>query len=1083
MWSKRELKSRFLPLLVFALLLGVVLPIAKPPTADASVASVTAPSQPTFSLSTANQDPGDFVIAGFSSSSTLLVSIGFVDPPAGTSFSLPITTNLTASSGYNFTGGKTQISFTGSQADANSALAAMTVATGSTTGDITIRVTASLSVATVFYNPINNHYYEYFSTNVYAWNTPDTSTSAIHLAETKSRYGVTGYLATITNAQEQKFIYENFSYNDIWIGATDDYEVLNTRCAGTAGWSDFANQSASEGKWYWVTGPSDEKCKEFWRGAESSGLWINASTNAALAREAGNVSSARYENWCTGNSTPYTLTAGRSMGEPNNSGGNEQFALEKWGGAQCWNDWGTKGNGQKSYLVEYSGDFNDPATFATATLTARVSNAPRNVSAARATPALSGELVVSWQAPIGVTPTSYTVTSSPGGRTCTTTSLTCTVDGLTNGTSYTFTVVATFSDATTATSLASTAVSPASTPLSITYDPQGGSSISSGSSIVGGSIANSPGTPTREFHSFRGWFTGASGGLAITFPYTHGQTANFTLYAQWTDTRRTQSISLSGDTLDRSSTTTLSASGYSGTGEVTYSLSSGDCTLRGAVLTANGGSGTCVVDASIAADSTYQSASTSATFTLRTRQSQSISLSQINTAIVNSTPQVVTATASSGLTVSITSSTPSVCTVSSGTVRAVARGTCTIVASQGGNSTFLPAPNLAQSFTITGFAQSITFPQPPSLTTVSEDQRLSATSSSGLSVSFRTTTPTICAIQNAALAPIAVGNCVVVAFQAGDGTYSPADEVTRDVVITFVAKESQKITISQLNAMIIGDSPQTLSVFSTTREKIQLNVGPTTVCSLNSQQQVVANSEGECIVSTSQAGTRQYLSATQNASFTIFKNDATAKRATALQWMRPTAIDDKTALGLNQLNAYASVPGSFKYSPASGTILQGGIQDLSVTFTPNDRSRFMPATMIVKILILRTPANLTPTPTPSPAVSTKERASLPEPLTINFTSGSSKLRPNDQVSLTIYAKALNESGVTEVIVAGFTDNVGRENLKLSAARAEAVKQFLARISPNLKISAKSFGSSKPIASNRSNYGKSLNRRATVTPKS
>ncbi|MFD0778576.1 InlB B-repeat-containing protein [Flavobacterium myungsuense] len=70
--------------------------------------------------------------------------------------------------------------------------------------------------------------------------------------------------------------------------------------------------------------------------------------------------------------------------------------------------------------------------------------------------------------------------------------------------------------------------------LTVTYNSQSGSAISNGSTTAGGSIAASPGSPTRAGYTFNGWFTASSGGSAISFPYTHGQTANFTLFAQWT---------------------------------------------------------------------------------------------------------------------------------------------------------------------------------------------------------------------------------------------------------------------------------------------------------------------------------------------------------------------------------------------------------------------------------------------------------------------------------------------------------------------------------------------------------------------
>ncbi len=60
----------------------------------------------------------------------------------------------------------------------------------------------------------------------------------------------------------------------------------------------------------------------------------------------------------------------------------------------------------------------------------------------------------------------------------------------------------------------------------------------------------------------------------------------------------------------------------------------------------------------------------------------------------------LSAMTSSGLMVSFTSTTPSICTVSGTTATLVAAGTCTIDASAGGNITYAPATQVAQSFTV-----------------------------------------------------------------------------------------------------------------------------------------------------------------------------------------------------------------------------------------------------------------------------------------------------------------------------------------------------------------------------------------------
>jgi hypothetical protein len=60
------------------------------------------------------------------------------------------------------------------------------------------------------------------------------------------------------------------------------------------------------------------------------------------------------------------------------------------------------------------------------------------------------------------------------------------------------------------------------------------------------------------------------------------------------------------------------------------------------------------------------------------------------------------------------------------------------------------------------------------------------------------------------------------------------------------------------------------------------------------------------------------------------------KATPAVAWATPTPIAYGTALSAAQLNATATVPGTFTYAPAVGTVLPAGIQTLSVTFTPTE---------------------------------------------------------------------------------------------------------------------------------------------------
>jgi hypothetical protein len=79
---------------------------------------------------------------------------------------------------------------------------------------------------------------------------------------------------------------------------------------------------------------------------------------------------------------------------------------------------------------------------------------------------------------------------------------------------------------------------------------------------------------------------------------------------------------------------------------------------------------------------------------------QTINFGAIANVNLAATPVTLTATADSGLAVSFASNTPSVCTVSGVTLTLIAAGTCSITASQPGNSSYAAAAPVTQTFTV-----------------------------------------------------------------------------------------------------------------------------------------------------------------------------------------------------------------------------------------------------------------------------------------------------------------------------------------------------------------------------------------------
>ncbi|HEX5234143.1 MAG TPA: hypothetical protein VFW25_02305 [Silvibacterium sp.] len=109
---------------------------------------------------------------------------------------------------------------------------------------------------------------------------------------------------------------------------------------------------------------------------------------------------------------------------------------------------------------------------------------------------------------------------------------------------------------------------------------------------------------------------------------------------------------------------------------------------------------------------------------------------------------------------------------------------------------------------------------------------------------------------------------------------------------------------------------------------------------------------------------------TATASVSLVVNKATTSKSTpTITWATPSAIAYGTALSSKQLDASASVAGSFAYSPAAGTVPAVGTDTLNVTFTPTDTTSYNTATASVSLVVNKaTTSKTTPTitwPTPS----------------------------------------------------------------------------------------------------------------------
>ncbi|MBI2517679.1 MAG: hypothetical protein HYV95_12315, partial [Opitutae bacterium] len=342
---------------------------------------------------------------------------------------------------------------------------------------------------------------------------------------------------------------------------------------------------------------------------------------------------------------------------------------------------------------------------------------------------------------------------------------------------------------------------------------------------------------------------------------------------------------------------------------VSFSLLSGNATLSGDSIILNDANPV-VVSALAAATTNY--ASGLATMTLTAGQTgANITLGSLLQTYDGAPKTVLVVTAPSGIGAAVTYNGSATAPTAAGSYPVVVTVTAAGYVGTATGTLVVEKANQTVSFGATGAIAAGT------------PVTLSASASSGLPVTFSLVNGN--ATLSGASLTVNDNNPVTVrAIQAGDTNYNSAyAEISLQA-----GKSVASVTLAGL-AQTYNGSARSVTV-TTVPASLPVNV------TYNGSSTAPTN-----------AGTYAVVAAVSDANYqgTASGNLVIAKAAPTISWTAPGTIAYGTALSATQLNATANVPGTFTYTPASGTVLPAGPnQILTANFTPSDTANYTAAT-------------------------------------------------------------------------------------------------------------------------------------------
>jgi YVTN family beta-propeller protein len=224
---------------------------------------------------------------------------------------------------------------------------------------------------------------------------------------------------------------------------------------------------------------------------------------------------------------------------------------------------------------------------------------------------------------------------------------------------------------------------------------------------------------------------------------------------------------------------------------------------------------------------------------------------------------------------------------------------------------------------------------------------------------IETTTNNAAATVNAGTMPLGIaispdGTKLYVANYGSNDVYV-IDTATKAVISKITVEDNPwGIVISPdgTKVYVTNYGSNTVSVLSTATNSIiaTVNVGsnPTGVTATSDGTKVYVTNNGSNTVSVIDTATNTVTATVNVGRYPYALGQFIGKSAPIITWNQPADSRYGTILNNIQLNATASVPGTFVYNPSSGTIT------LKVTFIPKDDVNYLQTSAVVPINITTT---------------------------------------------------------------------------------------------------------------------------------